>query len=207
MNPVSPRWIVTGLLATTLLAVATPAFAESRRYKGVQAAPQRVIVRERSSSAAPVIAGLIGGFILGSAIASSADHVVVHEDRYDGPYHRPIRYTGPTYRYYDPYGDDWYDSLDECRFHSRGPQVVFVIDVRNGHRVREMQFRHGRWNHRHHGFFASWAHGRGYRYNDRRWQDDDRRYRWNDERRDRGDRDREDRDGDRRYRERDRGND
>lgn len=184
------RWIVVGLLASTLVALAAPAFADHRRYRGVQAAPQRVYVRDRSSSVGPVLAGLVGGFILGAAVTSNAHPTVVHEQRY----------YEPDYRYYDPYGDNWYDSLDECRFDSRGPQVVFVIDVHSGYRVRELQYRYGRWNRCGDGYFASWAGSRGYRYNDRRWRNGDGD-RWDNGRRYKSDRD------DRRYRGHDRGDD
>jgi hypothetical protein len=147
-----------------------------------------------------VLAGLVGGFILGAAVTSNAQNRVVHEQTYDddGRYYdsRPIQYSQQGYRYYDPYGDDWYDSLDECRFASGGPQVIFVVDVRSGHRVRELQYRSGRWNRCNDGFYASWSSGRGHRYGERRsrQRDDDRRYRSDDGRRYRSERGR---DGDR----------
>lgn len=136
------RWISTGLLATAVLAFAAPAFADHgrRRYKGVQnhSSTQRVVIRERSSSAGPVLAGLIGGFILGAAVTSNAHPVVVHE--------RPYRRSSVEYRYYDPYGDDWYDSLDDCEFRNGGPRIVYVINVRSGQHVRSLRYREGRWN-------------------------------------------------------------
>lgn len=191
------RWIVVGLLASTLVALAAPAFADQRRYKGAQAAPQRVYVRDRSSHVGPVLAGLVGGFILGAAATSNAHPTVVHEQRYYEPAY------APGYRYYDPYGDNWYDSLDEYRFASGGPQVVFVIDAHSGYRVRELQYQYGRWNRRGDGYYASWAGSRGYRYNDRRWhnRDDDHRGRWDNGRRYKSERDH------RRYRGHDRGDD
>ena len=75
----SSRWITAGLIAATVLSLATPAFA-GRRYKNVYpAAPvQQVVVHEHSSSAGPVIAGIIGGFILGASVAH-AQPVVVYE--------------------------------------------------------------------------------------------------------------------------------
>jgi hypothetical protein len=78
----STRWITTGLLATTVLTLASPAFAGSRRYKRVHhtvPAPT-VVVQHRSSHAGPVIAGMIGGFLLGAAVVN-ARPVVVHEHR------------------------------------------------------------------------------------------------------------------------------
>jgi hypothetical protein len=192
------RWIAAGLLASTALTLAAPAFARDRRYKRVQSAPvERVVVRERSSSAAPLVAGLIGGFILGQAVSSQSRTVVQH-DSYDYGYSQPVEY--PSYRYYDPYGDDWYDSLDQCEFQSGGPRVVFVIDVSSGHRVRSLQYNRGRWN-RYDGDVVVYRGGSrhrfgdsGYRYRSRERDDDHRRYRRgdDDDRRHR----RHDRDGD-----------
>jgi hypothetical protein len=87
-----------------------------------------------------ITAGLIGGFILGSALNSNGHPVVVHERHHYRP--RPV----VVYRYYDPYGDDWYDSLDECEFRRGGPRVIQVIDVRSGREVRRMRYHDGRWN-------------------------------------------------------------
>lgn len=185
------RWIVAGLLASTAVSLASPALARDRRYKGAQQTTQRVVVRERSNSAAPLVAGLIGGFLLGAAVTSSAQShpVAVHDDYYDDDryYSRPV--AQPVYRYYDPYGDDWYDSLDECRFVSGGPRVVFVIDIGSGQRVRSLQYRQGRWN-RYDGDVVVYRGGSrqrfansGYRYKKHRdsRDDDDRRYRRNDD--------------------------
>ncbi len=136
------RWISTSLLATVALALAVPAFADNgrRRYKGAQnhSSAQRVVIQQRSSSAGPVLAGLIGGFILGAAVTSNARPVMVHE--------RPYRRSSDEYRYYDPYGDDWYDSLGDCDFRNGGPRIVYVIDVRSGQHVRSLRYRDGRWN-------------------------------------------------------------
>lgn len=140
------RLITAGLLAATVLSFASPALADrggrSRRFKGVQNrhGVERVVVRQRSNSAGPAIAGLIGGFILGSAMSSNAHPVVVHDRRYYAP--RPVI----EYRYYDPYGDDWYDSLDACEFRHGGPRIIQVIDVRSGREVRRMRYHEGRWN-------------------------------------------------------------
>ncbi len=143
-NAAVSRWIAAGLLATTVLTFASTASADHgrRRFKGVQGGRgfERVVIRERSHSAAPVIAGLIGGFILGSAVSSNAHPVMVHERRYCAP--RPV----VVYRYYDPYGDDWYDSLDQCEFRHGGPRIIQVIDVRSGREVRRMRFHQGRWD-------------------------------------------------------------
>ena len=143
MKPRSPvtRWITAGLAAATVLAFASTALADHgfRRYKGVDGFPgQRVIVRERSSSAGPAIAGLIGGFLLANALSGNAHTVYVHR-HYCAP---PV----VEYRYYDPDGDDWYDSLDQCEFRNGGPRVVFVVDVRSGHRLRTLRYHEGCWN-------------------------------------------------------------
>ena len=138
------RWITAGLLAATVLSFASTAFADhggsSRRFKGVRESfpAQRVVVRERSNSAGPALAGLIGGFILGAAVTSNAHPVVVHERSY---YHRPV----VIYRYYDPYEDDWYDSLDQCEYRSHHPRIIQVIDVRSGREVRTLRYHDGQW--------------------------------------------------------------
>lgn len=137
------RWITAGLVAATVLSFATAAFADrggSRRFKGGEgrSQAQRVIIHQHSHSAAPAIAGLIGGFLLGSAVSSNS-HPVVVQQRY---YHRPV----VVYRYYDPYGDDWYDSLDECNFHRSHPRIIQVIDVRSGRHIRTLRYYDGGWN-------------------------------------------------------------
>lgn len=135
----SSRWITTGLIATTVLSLATPAFA-GRRYKKVYPAvpAQQVVVHQHSSSAGPVIAGIVGGFILGSALASSHP-VVVHEPVYAHPI--------AVYRYYDPYDRIWFDSLDQCSYaYYRGHgRVIHVIDVSSGRHVRTLRYGDGHW--------------------------------------------------------------
>ena len=145
MNSNLSRTIHSALLATLLLSTASVAYADhGRRFKGaIPAYPvQRVYVREHSS-AAPAFAALIGGFILGSAVAN-AHPVVVRE--------APV-YCAPVaeYRYWDPYERVWYDSLDECAFHPYHPAQVQVIDVRSGRCVRSLRFHDGAW-HRFEGF-------------------------------------------------------
>jgi hypothetical protein len=139
------RWLTVGLVASTVLSFSSTAFADqggrSRRFKGVHNGfpAQRVILHERSGSAGPALAGLIGGFILGSAVSSNARPVFVHEHRH---YRQPV----VVYRYYDPYGDDWYDSLDDCDVRHRGVRVIQVIDVRNGRHVRTLRYGGGEWH-------------------------------------------------------------
>ena len=138
------RWITAGLAAAVVLSSASTALADHggwRRYKGVNNGygypVQRVIVHEHSSSAGPAIAGLIGGFILGTAVSSYGQPVVVHE-RY---YHRPVA----VYRYYDPYRETWFDSLDQCEVGYRHPRTIQVIDVRSGREVRTLCYLNGEW--------------------------------------------------------------
>jgi hypothetical protein len=138
----STRWITTGLIATTVLSLAAPAFAGSgRRYKNVYpaASAQRVVVHQHSSSAGPVLAGIVGGFILGAAIANSHP-VVVHQPVYSHPV--------AAYRYYDPYNQIWFDSLDQCAYnhHYRGhSRLIHVIDVNSGRHVRTLRYGDGHW--------------------------------------------------------------
>lgn len=136
----STRWIATGLLAATVLSLASPAFAgQGRRYKNVYSAPvQPVVVHQHSSNAGPVLAGIIGGFILGAAVAN-AQPVVVHERVYSHPV--------AVYRYYDPYDRVWFDSLDQCEYrHYRGhSRLIHVIDVNSGRHVRTLRYGDGHW--------------------------------------------------------------
>ncbi len=151
------RWLTAGVLAATALTLASPALAgHGRRYKGVShpSRVQRVVVHERSGDAAPVLAGLIGGFILGAAITSNAHPVVVNERIH----RRPV----VVYRYYDPYEDEWFDSLDEGEFigYRRHPRIVQVIEVRSGRHIRTLRYRDGGWH---------------------RFEDLDRDHRWRDD--------------------------
>ena len=56
------RWIVTGLLASTVVALASPAFADHRRYKGVQSSSpaQRVYVQEGGHHQGPAEGEAVG---------------------------------------------------------------------------------------------------------------------------------------------------
>ena len=104
------RLVAIALLATTSLVTIAPVAEagrrhDSRRYKHARhdRHSHRVIVRD--SGAGPVLAGLVGGFILGTAISRQAP-VVVHE--------REVVHA-PRYRYWDPYCDEWFVSLSACR--------------------------------------------------------------------------------------------
>ena len=136
------RWITAGLVAATVLSCASAAFADRggfRRYKGADEGftGQRLIVRGHSSSTGPALAGLIGGFLLGAAVSANAHPVFVHAHYCP----RPV----VAYRYYDPYGDDWYDSLDQCCAGHRHPRIIQVIDVRSGREVRTLRYHDGGW--------------------------------------------------------------
>lgn len=132
------RLATVALLALTVITLATPASADrGRRYKGGDGGSPVIV--QRSSSAGPALAGLVGGFILGQAVAGPRT-VVVHEHRHRS---RPV----VVVRYRDPYCDTWYDSLDECSFrHHRHPRIVQVIDVRSGHELRRLRQHHGDWD-------------------------------------------------------------
>ena len=149
----STRWITAGLIAATVFSLASPAFAGSRRYKNGRYSPppQTVVVHQRSSGAGPVIAGMIGGFILGAAVVN-AQPVVVHERVYSRP--------APVYRYYDPYERIWFDSLSDCEhgyYHGR-PRVIHVIDMSTNHHVRTLSYGDGHW-YRVEGRYSSHHHG------------------------------------------------
>lgn len=135
------RLILSSLLAASLLSTASLANAHgTRRFKGADDAipVQRVVIREHSS-AAPAVAALIGGFLLGSAVSANAHAVYGHE---------PVYYSHPVvvYRYYDPYADLWYDNLDECHFRYHHPRFVQVFDVSSGRCVRSLRFHDGSWH-------------------------------------------------------------
>ena len=137
-SPRTHRLATVALLALTVLMLASPASADrGRRYKGGDGGS--TVIVQRSSSAGPALAGLVGGFILGQAVAGPRT-VVVHE-------HRHRAHPVVVVRYRDPYCDTWYDSLDECSFrHHRHPRIVQVIDVRSGHELRRLRQHHGDWD-------------------------------------------------------------
>lgn len=166
------RGVAIALLATSCLLAIAPAVEAggnhgSKRYKREARwrwdrhdhGHHRVIVRD--SGAGPVLAGLIGGIIVGTAVARSAP-VVVHEREY-------VR--APRYRYWDPYCGEWYASLGDCREHCREhrhPRIVKVYDVRGGDCVRTLRWSDGAWfDHDDDGY----DYDRHRRYDDRDWRD------------------------------------
>ncbi|HEV2105434.1 MAG TPA: hypothetical protein VGU27_06845 [Candidatus Eisenbacteria bacterium] len=139
------RWIAPGLLATAAILTFAPvahaghAWGSWRRYKGVAYGTPRVFVHDHDGGAGPAIAGLIGGFLLGTAVAHPAP-VIVHERVYAPP--------PPEYRYYDPYCDAYFDSFESaCAFESRDGRYPRVIEViaSDGTCVRTLHWRDDGW--------------------------------------------------------------
>jgi hypothetical protein len=142
------RLMLIAILAFAAVTTQTPAAHAGNawghvRYKGVDrswrtARDERGPVVIRESGAGPAIAGLVGGFLLGQAFGHGhVDHVMVH----DCP-------PPPRYRYYDPYDDEYYSSLDDCpsgyRAHHRA-RFVRVIEISSGRCVGAMQWCDGDW--------------------------------------------------------------
>lgn len=179
--------LMLGAFATTMVAPLAEAGngrgrGHGRRYKNVQVVREvhrsypaypyrRVTYVRRQSNAGPILAGVVGGLILGSVLSNSNVHASVHAD----------------YSYYDPYCETSYRSLERYRSHSRGcdhPQVVRVIEVSNGNHVRDMCWRDNGWRE----YKGDWRNDGGYdRHGDDgyRYRDDDRRYKedrdWDDD--------------------------
>lgn len=129
-------------LAATIGTLAAPMAEASHvrngavRYKGgpapvvrYESPRSRVVVREHSD-AAPLLAGLIGGFVLGTIVNNS--HPVVHAD----------------YSYWDPYCEESFASLDDYQYHAyrhRHPRIVRVYEVSSGQCVRDLCWRDSEW--------------------------------------------------------------
>jgi hypothetical protein len=117
----------------------------------------------RESNVGPVFAGLIGGLILGTAIAHASA-------------------PPPDYYYWDSYCDERFVSLDRYRHHLRyhhHPYVVRVIGARSGACEFSYRWHDGAW----HRWDDDGWRDRGWddRYDDR-WGGDDRYERsWNDD--------------------------
>lgn len=140
------RWAAALMLtafAATAIAPAAQAGHRSRRYKPdpgycpppvvehVYHAPRRVVYVERHSDAAPLFAGLIGGLIIGTAIAHAAT-----------PAYEPAHY------YWDPWCHERFASLTVYHSHFRHhyhPRVVRMISVENGDCVDTWRWRDGNW--------------------------------------------------------------
>lgn len=138
MKPMLRRWVMGAALAAFAVATISPAAqAGHRRYKGVPSycappvryynPPRRVLYYERHSDAAPLFAGLIGGFVLGSALAHA---------------------SSPTHYYWDPYCHERFVSLSIYRSHFRyhhHPRVVRVISIDSGDCIDTYRWNDGDW--------------------------------------------------------------
>ncbi|HTO91651.1 MAG TPA: hypothetical protein VMJ70_11030 [Candidatus Sulfotelmatobacter sp.] len=132
--------LMMSLVAATLLAQtasAGNAWGHSKRWKpgppareiGWVAPPAPVYVVHHSD-AGPIFAGLVGGLILGAALANA--HPAVHVQ----------------YSYWDPYCQESFSSLAAYDAHLRyhhHPQFVRVIDASNGRCVRELSWSDRGW--------------------------------------------------------------
>ncbi|MEO5618880.1 MAG: hypothetical protein ABIS67_14020 [Candidatus Eisenbacteria bacterium] len=181
--------LMLGVIATTLLAPLAEAGhgrgngrGNGRRWKHAPVvvrevhhsypvhASTRVSYVRRQSNAGPILAGIVGGLVLGAALSHAQPSVRA------------------SYSYYDPYCEESYGSLERYRSHSRGcdhPQVVRVIEVSSGDCVRDLCWRDNGW--RDYDGGRNYDDGRCYddgrRYEDNRYEDD--RYRddrdWDDD--------------------------
>lgn len=128
--------LMLGVMAAALVAPA--AQAGSRRtgsFAGyrVSSEPVRsqVSYRNHSSGAGPLIAGLIGGIVIGSIISNSSSHASVE--------------TG--YSYYDPYCEESYGSLDSYRSHIRGCDHPYVCRVmQRDQYVQDVCWQNNNWH-------------------------------------------------------------
>jgi len=140
--PLRPAIAALTLVATMSTLVAPLAEAShvrngASRYKGAPSAPvvqyqapHRGVVVQRHSDAAPLLAGLIGGFILGTVVSNSQP--VVHA----------------SYSYWDPYCESNFSSLDGYRAHIRRhhhPRVVRVVEISSGHYVNDLCWSNDGW--------------------------------------------------------------
>lgn len=120
------------------------------RYSSPSCAAPRVSYVRRHSDAGPILAGIVGGIVLGAALANAQP--AVHA----------------SYSYWDPYCETSYGSLSSYRSHIRGcghPQVVRVIEVRSGDPVRDLCWQNDAWREYH----GDWRDDDGY---DTRYKDD-----------------------------------
>ncbi len=147
------RSVAIGMLAATaMLSIAPLAHAgndkhRNRRYKGKSySTPHQVqrshyrVSHSHHSGAGPVLAGVLGGIILGSAIGNARSEPIVVRER--------VVVRESRHRYYDPYCENWYDNLDECRMSSRDhrhPRIIQVIDSRHDECVKTLRWHRGNW--------------------------------------------------------------
>ena len=96
-------------------------------------APRRVVYYERRSDAAPLFAGLIGGLVIGSALAHAS---------------APACEPAPAYYYWDPLCHERFASLAIYRSHLRyhhHPRIVRVISIESGDCVGTYHRQDGDW--------------------------------------------------------------
>jgi len=142
------RWVTGLVLAGFAVAALSPA-AEAghrwRRYKGnpgycptpvvrhVHYAPRRVVYYERRSDAAPLFAGLIGGLVIGSALAHASAPTYGH---------------AAAHYYWDPWCHERFASLAIYRSHFRHhhhPRIARVISIETGDCVGAYRWHDGDW--------------------------------------------------------------
>jgi hypothetical protein len=139
------RWTLAALSAALLtITIAQSAQADPgwRRWQRVNHGrpaghAMRFAYRDADrGGAGPMLAGLIGGFVLGATMARPQE-VVVHERVYAPP--------PPRYRYEDASGERWWDTLDECReaaLDRYGPRVIRIVDARTDRCVETLYWKH-----------------------------------------------------------------
>ncbi len=89
----------------------------------------RTVEIRRGGDTGAVLAGIIGGIALGSALSRASD-------------------CEPDYAYVDPYCGERFASLDAYRAnfrHHRHPRVIRVIEVDSGRCVNSYRYNQGRW--------------------------------------------------------------
>ena len=191
LKPSQHRWTLAALLVAVCAVTFAPmALADhgSRRWKHTNRGPAhyasghrshygawrgpgaRVVIRDRHYyGPGPVLAGLVGGFILGSVLNPrpvvvrerySAPPVVVHEHYYNDNdreepraiererYEEPQAAPAPVYRYEDGNGERWWDTLDECTDAARdrdGPRVIKVVEDGTNQLVKTLYWNKDRW--------------------------------------------------------------
>jgi len=151
------RWMLAAMPAAALtLAIAGAAQADPgwhrwRRDVPRHGYPARVAVFRDGmrQGAGPAIAGLIGGFVLGTAFAQShpvivRERVFVPEPDVDAPRAAYVP-AMPRLRYEDAAYERSWDTLGDCReaaLDPHGPRVVRVIDTRSGDCIRTLYWKH-----------------------------------------------------------------